>query len=246
MEDEVQVQSNPEVVAGPGFITNFVNIFVNPHKTFIALDRKPSWLIPVIIMTLLTLTLTYLTFPIIMQNQMENIRNNPNIPADRLEAIEQQMAEAGNAQMYIGVGTQLIVIPIVYLILAGIFFFVGSVLLGGNAPFVKVLAVYAWSSLIGIIGIIVKTPLVFIKEKINVPISPALILPGDAVDSVLYRILSQFDFFTIWQLAVFAYGFSIVYRFSTGKAFTTVGVLWAIWIVIVVVGWNLFKGFGMM
>lgn len=246
MEDEVQIQSVNGETEGPGFISNFVNIFVNPHKTFAALDQKPTWLFPMIIMVLLSMAVTYISFPIIIQNQMESFRNNPNISAEQLEVIEQRMDQGGDSQKYIGVGIQLVVIPILYLLIAAMFYFVGSVLLAGKASFIKVFAVWAWSSLIGVVAIIVKTPLILLKENIKISISPALLLPGDAVDSTLFNILSQFDFFLIWQLAVFAYGFSIIYRFSTTKSYLTIGLMWAIWIVIAVAASGLFKQFGIM
>jgi hypothetical protein len=231
---------------GMGFWAKFVNIFVNPQKTFIELDQRPTWLVPLIIMVLLTLIITYITFPIIIQSQLEMLRSNPNISAEQLRAIEQQLGERIATQKYIGLAAQLIIIPVIFFLLAGIFYFVGSVILGGDSTYRRVLAVWTWSSLIGIVAAIVRVPLVFIKQNVRFSISPALLLPGDAVDSTLYTILSQFDFFLIWQLAVFAFGFGLIYKFSTTKAYVTVGVLWGIWIVIAVVGSDFFKGLGMM
>ena len=99
--------------------------------------------------------------------------------------------------------------------------------------------------MVGIAATVVKTPLVFLKENIHITISPALLLPGDMVDSTLFVILSQFDFFTIWQLVIFTVGFGMIYRFSNAKSYTAVGVLWAIWIVLSVLAHPFFKTIGL-
>lgn len=248
MEDEVQIQAAETAKSnGLGFWGKFGNIFANPQKTFLELDQRPKWLIPVIIIILISILITLATYPIIIESQLEMFRNNPNISAEQFEIIQQRIEAGGQAQKYIGLVMQVVgIFVFYYLLFAGIFYFVGSVILGGDCKYKKVLAVWAWSSLIGVAAAIVRVPLVFLKENIRISISPALLLPADSLDSVLYTILSQFDFFLIWQLAVFAFGFSIIYKMSIAKSYITVGVLWGIWIAIAVAASDIFKQFGIM
>ena len=70
MEDEAQAQAVPEVYEGPGFFTNFVNIFANPQKTFIALDQKPTWLVPFLLFLIIAAIGTYFMYPVIESTQV--------------------------------------------------------------------------------------------------------------------------------------------------------------------------------
>jgi len=246
MTGEVQ----DKVIAGEagaelGFWSRFINIFVNPRQTFESLDRRPTWLVPFLIVLLLTIITTQLTFPIIMQSQLEMLRSNPNIPPEQMQIIEQQLAENISTQRLFALIGQVVLFPLIYFILAGIFYFVGSVILGGDCPYKKVLSVYSWSTCIGLLGVIIMAVLVYAKGSMNVTISPALLLSGDLLDSKIYTLLSQFSFFTIWFLAVFAFGFAIIYRFSVAKAYISVAVLWGIWIAIATIFSDIFKRFGM-
>lgn len=247
MEDQEKNQvtiekTSPEL----GFWGRLMNVFFDPRKTFESLDRRPTWLVPMLILVCISIITTQLMFPIIVEEQLEMIRNNPNIPAERLQLIEQQLTENVNTQRAITLVSQIIFTPlIVYLLLAFIFYFVGSVVLGGDATYKKVLSVYSWSTCILVVAAVIGFPLAMAKGSINISLSPALLLPGDSVGTTIYTLLTKFDIFTIWFLAVFAAGFAIIYRFSLAKAYITVGVLWAIWIAISTAFSGLFSRFGM-
>jgi len=242
--DKTAVVAN-EAAPVLGFWGRLVNIFGSPRKTFESIDRKPTWVIPLIIIILLTIISTQMTFPIIMDTQLENLRSNPNIPPERLEAIENQFTENVNTQRIITLVSQIIVTPIIFLALAGIFYLVGTIAMGGDTSYKKVLSVLSWSMCIFILSTIVTVPLIIAKGNMNVSLSLALLLPGDAIGTKLHTFLSKFDFFTIWFLAVFATGFGIIYRFTTARAYTAVGILWAIWIALSVALSGVFKQFGM-
>ena len=228
-----------------GFWGRLMNIFGSPRKTFEAIDDRPTWVVPLIIIILLTIISTQITFPIIMDTQLENLRSNPNIPPEQLEAIENQFAGNVNTQRIITVVSQIIGTPIVFLALAGIFYLVGTIALGGDTSYKKVLSVLSWSMCIFILSTIVTVPLIIAKGNMNVSLSLALLLTGDAIGTKLHTFLSKFDFFVVWFLAVFATGFGIIYRFTTAKAYTAVGILWAIWIALSVALSGVFKQFGM-
>lgn len=246
MDGEIQVQEAVEE-SGPalGFGGKLANIFASPGKTFQELDRRPTWIAPLIITILVTVIATQIAFPIIMNAQLENIRSNPNIPPERLQAIETQLSQNAQTQRIITVVSQVIGTPIVFLILAGIFYLMGTVILGGDSTYKKVLSVLSWSYCILIISAIVSTALIIAKGNMNVSLSLALLLPADAIGTRFYTFMSKFDFFIIWFLAVFAIGFGYIYRFSTAKAFTAVGILWAIWIAVSVALSGVLKQFGM-
>ena len=241
---------NEQIVQGEkeqilGFWAKLGNIFASPIKTFEALDKKPTWIIPILILILVTAVINQISFPIIMDAQLERFRSNPDISAEQLEIIEQQITGNLNQQRIFMLVGQLIVTPIIFLLIAGIFYLIGNIFLGGDATYKKVLSIYSWSSFILILSALVTAPLILAKGNLNISLSPALLLSGDALGTKLYTLLSQFKFFDIWFLVVFAIGFGFIYKFSKTKAFVTVGITWGIWIALSVIFCDFLKRFGL-
>jgi len=225
-----------------GFMGRLVNIFTNPTKTYESINVAPSWILPMVLMVIITVIITLFTYPIAIETQLETFRNNPNIVPEQMEAIENQIT--GESQKWISLGAIIVIMPIVFVIITAIFYLVGSVFLGGDTTFKKLLSAFTWASLISILGMIVKLPLVFAKSNPNISLSPALILPSGMMDSTFYKVVSKLDFFSIWYLAVFAIGFSILYKFSRTKSYVAVFGLWVLWIVVSTVAGGFLQQFG--
>jgi hypothetical protein len=227
MEETVQtVQPEEQTMGGASKV---LNTFFEPRRVFESLRIRPTWLVPVIIVALLGMGFFYYTFPYIMKEQVQNIRDNDRIPEEQKERIIERMGEAEHPpiwQMAIAPAGTLISLVIV----AAVLFFAFNVLMGGDAGFRRVLSVYCYSSLVAIPAMIVKFPLVMMKGNVNVQTSLALLLSPDDKGSFLYSVLSSFDIFTLWQVILVSVGLGVMYKFSTKKAFTTVVILWVVWI----------------
>jgi hypothetical protein len=186
--------------------------------------------VPFIIVALLGIGFFYSTYPYIMNQQVERIKDNDKIPEEQKQVIIEKMTEKAHPPVW-----QLFLAPlgtiVVLIVVAGILFFVFNVILGGDSSFRRVFSVYCYSSLIGVPAMIVKYPLIMLKKDLNVQTSLALLLSAESKNSFFYSLLSSFDIFTIWQLILVSMGMGILYKYGTKKAFTTVCVLWIIWIV---------------
>lgn len=229
----------------PGFLTRLTNIFVNPVQALESIDRVPTWFWPMMLIVAISLITGLVAMPYSNQMAIDMIRNNPNIPPQQAEEIIQGMSQTGPAAYLKTIGGIIIGIPLMFILFSAIFYFVGSVILGGDSTFKKVFSIWTWTSVISSLGALVKLPLIIIKKSAMVTLSPALFLKGEQVGTPLFAVLSSFDFFSVWSIAIFAIGFSIIYKFSRAKAFTTVGVLWIIWIAIMAAFAGLMKSFGM-
>lgn len=227
MEETVQTVQPEESTMGGA--SKVVSIFFEPRKVFESLKIKPTWLVPVIIVAVLGMGFFYYTFPYIMNEQVQNIRDNDRIPEEHKERIIERIKEAEHPPIW-----QLAIAPagtlISLVIVAAVLFFIFNVLMGGDSGFRRVFSVYCYSSLIAIPAMIVKFPLVMMKGNINVQTSLGLLLSADAKGSFLYRVFSSFDIFTLWQLILVSIGLGVMYKFSTKKAFITVAILWVVWI----------------
>lgn len=224
-----------------GGASKVFNIFFEPRKVFESLRIKPTWLIPFIIVTLLVIASTYLTFPYIMKAQVERIEEMENIPEERKAAIIEHMEQITQPPLW-----QVAIIPVfslvVLVLFSGVLFLVFNVLLGGDSSYRSVLSVYSYSGLVAIPALIVKIPLIIMKETVNVQTSLALLPFANPDNGFLYSILSGFDIFSLWEVILISTGLGIMYKYSTGKAFTGVVILW---VLLIVVKSGLSSGLGM-
>ncbi len=228
-----------------GVFGKIIGIFTSPRETFESIDRKPSWLVPFIINLVFVVVLQYLVMDIAIKDRVAIMRAK-NVPAEQMEVMESRMQ---GPMKYAGMIVGPVATLIVWAILAGILLFGGNTIMGGETRYKKVFSVVAWSSLVGLVGGILKTFLILSKGTTRgVVTSLAVLLPTPPLGhkaSVLYRFLSKFDLFTIWNLILWIIGLAVIYRFTTKKSSTLVLSLWAIWIVIsITLGSILTVGFG--
>jgi hypothetical protein len=226
-----------------GALSRIVGIFTSPRETFESIDRKPTWLVPFLIIVILMVVRQFLIMDIGIQDQLAMMEAR-DVPAERIEMARTQ---AAGPLKYLSIGFIPVVILIVWVVLAGIFLFVGNTVMGGESKFKKVFSVMAWSSLIGLVGEVLKTFLIMSKGTAQgVVTSLAILLPtpqAGQTPSVLYRLLSRFDVFTIWTMAIWIIGMAVIFRFTTKKSATLVLSLWAIYIILAVALGGLFSSF---
>lgn len=214
-----------------GGASKILNIFFEPKKVFESLKITPTWLLPFIIVALLGMGFYYYTYPFIMNQEVERIKDNEKIPDEQKQVIIEKMTEADHPPIWLLPFAPAVSL-VVFAILSAVLFFVFNVLLGGDSTFRRVFSVYAYSSLIAIPSMMVKFPLIMLKEDLNVQTSLALLLSADNKDTFLYRILSGFDVFTLWQVILISIGMGVLYRYTTKKTFTVVFILWVLLILV--------------
>jgi len=223
-----------------GVFEKIAGIFISPRETFESLDRKPTWLVPFIIIAVMTLGMTLLTRDIGVQDMMAKFQAS-ELPQEQIDKIAAQSQGVGK---YI----QMVLIPVatlaIWAIFAGILLFCGNTLLGGSAKFKKLFSMMSWSSLVSCLAIIVNTAIILSKGTTQgVTTSLAVLLPVPGLSdkpSIFYRLLSKFDLFTIWSLVLWTIGLSVIYKFTVKKSAGLVIALWAVWIVISIAFGSLF------
>lgn len=216
-----------------GVIGKITGVFSSPRETFEAINQKPTWLVPFLLVVITVIVMQYAAMDIAMNDQIAKY-DAKGLTA-QAEATRQQ---ADSPFKFIG----LIFVPLgtlaVWAIFAGIFLFTGNTIMGGEAKFKNIFSLLAWSSLIGIVGGALKTFLIVSKgTAIGVSTSLAALLPTPELSegpSIFYRVFSRFEIFSIWSLVLWIIGFSVIYNFTTKKSATLVISLWAVYCVIAV------------
>ena len=219
-----------------------IGVFISPRETFESIDRKPTWLVPFLVVVIVSMILQLLVLDIGIQDRLAMMEAQ-ELPDERIEIARTQMA---GPLRYIGVAIVPIAVLVVWAVIGGIFLFTGNTIMGGETKFKKVFSLLAWTSLIGVLGGILRTLLILARGSTRgVVLSLAILLPPPepgGSSSMLYRLFERFDLFTIWSLILWVIGFAVIYRFTTRKSATMVFSLWAIYIVLVVVLGGLLSG----
>ncbi|MBN2091432.1 YIP1 family protein [candidate division KSB1 bacterium] len=221
-------QFTPAETRQPNVFEQIIGVFLSPTKTFQAIDQKPNFLVPLILIILVSIITAYVIMPTIMPAQMEKQREKLVEQGMSDEQIDQAMATGekfGSIFGLIGAGFSPI---IMLLIAAGLLMFICSVIMGGTTSFAKVFSIMSYSWLIYLVGSLVKIPLILKQKTSDIHFSPATFWPEEQAKSFLYHFLKAFDIFAIWQYVVLAIGVAIIYKFSNQKAGIAVGILFLI------------------
>lgn len=223
-----------------------IGIFTAPRITLEAIDKNPTWFLPFIIGVIFFLGFQILTMDIQTEYRLEMMEARGDIPAEAMEAARAQMQ---GPVKYIGLIAGPIVMLIMIVIIAGLFYVAGNLMIGGDTSFKNIFAMVNWTGLIGILSLIIMTLLVLNKGTLHgVALDLSILLDTPAIGeekSVLYRILSKFDIFVIWQMVVYIIGMSVAYKSTAQKAAVPILSLWGIWIIISVAFGGFFEQFGM-
>lgn len=233
----------PEQKSMSGF-SKIWGIFFRPREVFASLKDKPNWLLPFIIVCVLSLIVVYVTYDARMFDIKNNIFSNPDLTEEQRVVIEERLNQQSPI---LSVAFTPVGVTVYIFFFTLVLFLVFNVILGGTGSFKKMLSIFTYSLLVGIPGFVIKTPLILAKGSIEkVQTSLALFLPVDLSDKFYYNFLAGFDIFNFWQVMLISLGVSVVYNFTFKKSFTAVFILWLLAILVGTVLKTVFGGmFGM-
>jgi len=240
-EQQLVADSPPSL----GWFGRVGNIFWEPRKVFEELNLKPSWILPWILISIFSLIALQLTWTQNMEAQMEKMRKQPGMTEEQMESIEEKMGDPQGWGINRIIATTMVPLGtlVAMVVVAAAFYFMGSVIGGGNSTFKKNLAISCYSSLVALPSSIVNAILINLKGSADISLSPVLFMPLSLSDTFTYSFLSHFEFFAIWSFILASIGFSVIYKFSAAKSYLSVGVLWVVWMLLASALSNLFGGF---
>lgn len=211
-----------------------VGIFSKPKETFVSIDEKPNWFFPFIILIIISIISLIITYHnIILPEQISRITEMRDLTEEQLAKVKETIG--GISGLIISLVSVIFALPIFLFAKSGVLF-VCSNIFGGETTFKKVLSVSSWALLVEALATVIKTPIMLLKHSSEVVTSLALFFPYLSHESICFKFLNKFDFFTVWELALIGIGLGIVSKFSTKKGVIIVFSLWILWIIISVLG----------
>lgn len=238
----------PETQTPINHIGRIFGALFNPKETFADIVRRPSWIAPIVLLTIFSLAITLIFTQRVgwerfMAQQFEqNPRTAQMRPEQRQQAMERAVAFA-KVGGYVGsVIGNLVLALIVAAILMGAF----NILAGAGVRFSTAMGVVSHGlmplAVAGVLGILIlylKDPdTVNLQNLVGSNLGPLL---GSDAPRWLTRLATSLDLFSFWSIFLMALGFSVANpkKVSLGKALGVVIGLWAVW-VLVKVGWAAF------
>jgi hypothetical protein len=241
MSDEV-TSTSKEMSA----VQKVIGIFTAPRQTFEAIDQKPTWLLPFLIGIIFFIIFQMLTVDIQTSERFQLMENQGRLTPEQMDAARSQMQ---GPLKYAGLVAGPVVWLIMLVILTAIFYVTANLTIGGDSTFKKVFSIVCWSGLIGSLSLIIMTFLILSKgtmQGVGLDLSVLLSTPALGEEkSTLYRLLSKFDIFTIWQIVLWIIGLSVTYKTTVKKAAVPILSLWALWIIVSVALGPFFEKLGM-
>ena len=205
----------PEPQASISPFGRIIGVLFSPKNTFEDIARKPSWVAPLVLLTLIGLSMNLLLakkadWRSFSEEQLMSTSRGQQIPADQRDLAIERQAKGSQFCCYIrGVlGT-----PCLALFLALIYWGAYALIGGARLTFGKSLAVIAFTmvpggirELLGILILILKDPSTLGNPYNFVGSNPgAYMSMSDA--KWLSALASSFDVFIIWSVVLTAIGF---------------------------------------
>lgn len=248
-------QTPVEEPARLGPLARLTGTLLSPGETFADVNRKPTWIAPMLIAMVMVLASTFFfqwrvnpDWDQIIRNQIKKgmERSNQSLTEEQMKAQVDFGKKIAKFTPLIGV----VVTPIFYVILAGIFA-LGLMFIQAKTTFKKILSVVAWSSAAtSIVATVVTMASLMVRDQESlhsmdptqsggiVPSNVAAFLPS-GISPMIKAVAGSLDIFTIWTLILLTIGFAAIAgsrKITTGKTATVVFGFWAIF-VLLKVGW---------
>jgi hypothetical protein len=211
-------------------------VFTSPERVFADIAIKPSWVLCLVLMALLTVAVQFVVIP--------HLDNEATLRArlgDRAEGISdeeiERMVEQGEKFARFAPIIGLVVAPIAFAIMAAIFFILLKIV-GSDADYVRsfstTLHAYWPASVVTSVltaVLIQRVDRIPQQEFTNILKShPGAFLSPDA-PAWLSAAASTLSVFNIWSVVLLIIGFRVVGKVSTGKAAVAAIVPWLVWLV---------------
>ena len=231
----------PDTSAPTNSFSRLIGAIFSPKATFASIASRPTWILPLILITILGCTTTFLYgqrvgWRAFMQKQIENSPRTQSMPEDQKEGIIDQQTKF--APIFGYVGTVVLAFGGAALV-AGVFLLAFNLVIGTKFPYKTALGVvaYAWVPLIiaQILGLII----LFIKDPSTIDIQNLVASNAGAFLSEespkwIQSLCGSLDIFSFWSMALMGIGFSATNpkKLSFGKSFGTVIGVWLVYVIV--------------
>ncbi len=230
--------TNPQELDQPktSAFSRIIGVITSPRPTMDDIARFPTWFLPLAISTIAGAVATWFLQDLIVEAQMTQLANNPDLNEQQIEAQRGVMEAMGP---FFAIFT-IVFGPLFTVIIAAVLLFTGNFILGGESRFKVLFSTTCWAGIIYSVITIFSTPLMLASGKMEPVASLVFLAPTNDPTSFLYALLVRIDLLSLWWVIVVGLGIGAAYKFSNQKGIT-VAVVW--WLIMILVGAVFTAGF---
>lgn len=235
----------PEAQATISPFGRVIGVFFSPGKTFEDIVRKPGWMLPLVIITILSIAVSVAINQRINWHDFisQQIEKSPR--ASQLSA-EQKQQQIDGGVKFAPISTYVFgtLGPAILVLCVGLLMWGAYSLLGGaSTNFSTAFSITSHAFLTGIVSSPLFILILYLKPygtaDLDNPLAAnvAAFLPEESA-KWLVALCKSFDLFTFWTLILLAIGFTAVNpkKLKGSKSFTIAFSVWAVFVVLRV-GW---------
>lgn len=222
-----QGQEEASEVQKLNFLQRFIGVITSPEATMKSIISKPTFLIPMIFIAVISFGVVIMNFQLIMEFSRQamdetNRSNNVTMTSEQLDMV-----------MNFTKITTLVVTPIggvVAWLLGTILLFGLMKAFKGEGKLTQYLSITGYTYILIAIGSLLGAAFIAVTGKYTTtPItSIATILPESMSESFIYKISRGLELFTLWNYYVVGIGVSLVSNVSKKKVYTAIGIIFAV------------------
>jgi hypothetical protein len=234
----IQTPESPERVNSVGRV---FGVLFSPKETFESIARRPTWLLPMLLVSLISLGVIGLFGHRVgwrgfFEKQTANSSRFQQLPPDQQERSLQMQVKYGPPFIY-AIGA--ILPAIIALIIAAVFLGLFNLVFDAKLNFKTSLAIVCYSWMTGIVSGLLGVLILFLKDPSTVDLQKLVASNVGAFMSNdspkwLVALGTSFDLFTFWIMILMAIGYSVAApkKLSFGKAFVSIFVVWLLVLIV--------------
>ena len=205
-------------------------VVFSPRASYAAVAARPRVLgaLAVVLAVIVAATFLFLSTDVGQQASLDdNVRRMESFGRTVDDEQYAQMERMAPYSRYFAAVFQLILMPIMALVVAGLAYAVFNAALGGDAAFKQVYAIVVHSGAIVVLQALFGLPLAYARESLSGTTNLGVFFPFLDENSFAARMLGALDLFLIWWMVSLAIGLGVLYRRRTGPIATTLLVIYA-------------------
>ena len=218
---EAMAPSVTATAASKGLPARVVGILLSPRATYADVAVRPRWLGVLALVLLIVTTGSIIFFSTdvgkeaLIDQQVRTMESfGFKLPDEAYQQLEERLSRPSTP--YVTAASQVVVVPIIALVIAGIAMGIFTAVLGGDATFKQVFAVVAHASVVSAAQQLFVLPLDYARASLSSPTNLAVFLPFLDENTFPARLLGAIDLFLIWWIMNLAIGLGVLYKRRTG------------------------------
>jgi Yip1-like protein len=222
MVDTLSPQLSP--MPARGLTRRVFGMLTSPRATYADVAAHPRWVGALIVVAATTIACsTWLLSTEVGQRAVidQQLQAAEAFGRPMTDAQYEQLQRFAPYSVYFAAASQLIFLPLMALVIAGITFAVFNGALGADAAFKQVFAVVVFSGVVLALKALFSTPLNYARESLSSPTTLTAVLPFFDDNTFAARLLGSVDLFYVWWITNLAIGLGVLYKRRTAPIATS-------------------------